>query len=359
YIIQARRAKKILISRGQLLGEVCRLFKNTIAVAGCHGKTTCTAMLAHILDYAGVEFASHIGGKDAAFSNCFVKGFDCFVTEACEYKKNFLCLSPDVAVILNSDADHLDCYGTVENLRLAYNRFAEQSRKVVKLFGDLNGVDGVTFGFDDRADYFAKGIRSVNGAFCFTAYERGKALGSVSLSVFGKHNVLNAMAAIAAARLVGIEFDKISGGLSRFKGVERRFERIGDFNGAACIADYAHHPNEIKAALKTARLVTSGELYVVFQPHTYSRTKSFFKQFVLALSPLKRLLIFKTFAAREYYDDAGSALTLSGGLKRSVYGECETDIENFLRGAQVGDTVLFLGAGDIYEIAKSILKSVE
>lgn len=357
YIIQARRAKKVLISRGKLLAEVCRLFKNTVAVAGCHGKTTCTAMLAHIFDFAGVEFASHIGGNDAQFENCHVKGFDCFVTEACEYKKNFLCLTPDVSVILNSDADHLDCYGTADNLRLAYELFAVQSGKVIKLYGDLDGVDAVTFGFDDRADYFAKGIRNVNGAFCFTAYERGKALGNVSLSVFGKHNVLNAMAAIAAARLCGIEFDKIAGGLARFKGVKRRFERIGNYNGAAYIADYAHHPNEIRAALKTARLITAGELYVVFQPHTYSRTKSFFKQFVLALSPLKKLLIFKTFAAREYFDDAGSALTLSLGLKRSVYGECETDIENFLRGAQTGDTVLFLGAGDIYEIAKSIIKS--
>lgn len=358
YIIQARRMRRVLISRGRLLVEVSRLFKSTVAVAGCHGKTTCTSMIAHILDHAQIPFASHIGGKDASLSNCCLKGYDVFVTEACEYKRNFLYLNPDVSVILNSDADHLDCYGTAENLRRAYVEFAAKSGKTIKLYGDLGEVDGITFGFDDRADYYAKNMRNVNGSYCFTAYERGKRLGGVSLSVCGKHNVLNALAAIAAMRVGGMPFGEIAEGLASFTGVERRFERIGKYNGATCIADYAHHPTEIRAALKTARLITDGELYVVFQPHTYSRTKSFFKQFVSALSPLRKLMVYKTFAAREYYDDAGSALTLAGGIKRACYGECETDIENFLRGAAAGDTVLFLGAGDIYDVAKDVINIV-
>ncbi|MDE7163041.1 MAG: UDP-N-acetylmuramate--L-alanine ligase [Clostridia bacterium] len=354
-IIQARRLNKVLMPRGRLLYEVSRLFNNTVAVAGCHGKTTCTAMIAHVFKAAGKQFSSHIGGSDLTFTNGYLDGYDYFVTEACEYKKNFLYLKPDIAVILNSDADHLDCYGTAKNLADTYKKFAEGSGEVIKLFGDLEDCNGITFGFDDRATFYAKSIRNVGGKFAFTAYEGNNELGKVTLSSYGKHNVLNALAAIAVARCCGIAFEDIAEGLKSFKGVKRRFEKIGEVNGAVCIADYAHHPNEIKAALKTARLVTRGELYVVFQPHTYSRTKNFFKQFVLVLSQVKRLMVYKTFAAREYYDDAGSALTLSKGLKRSVYGDCETDIEQFISGAKEGDTVLFLGAGDIYEVAKTVI----
>lgn len=354
-LIAARRQKKVLISRGKLLRELCKNYNKTIAVAGCHGKTTCTAMIAHIFSCADKNFTSHIGGDDLTFTNGYARGNDYLITEACEYKKNFLYLKPDIAIILNSDADHLDCYGSEENLKKAYLQFAGSAAKTIKLYGDLDEADGVTFGFDDRADYYAKSIRSEHGKFTFRAFKGANELGRVKLSVYGKHNVLNALAAIAVAESCGIDFEKIAAGLAQFKGVKRRFEDIGRYRGAECIADYAHHPNEIKAALKTAKMLTGGELYVVFQPHTYSRTKDLFKEFMLTLSAVKRLMIYKTFAAREYYDDAGSALTLSHAVKRSVYGDCETDIERFLANATSGDTVLFLGAGDIYEIAKTVI----
>ena len=354
-LIKARRLGIPLISRGKLLSELTKTFKNTIAVAGCHGKTTCTAMIAHIFDAARLSFSSHIGGYDGVFSNGYLGGYDYFITEACEYKRNFLYLKPSVAVVLNTDADHLDCYGTAERLKEAYKTFAVGAGEVVALYGDMDDCDCITFGFDDRAAYYAKRIRSSSGRFYFDLYEYGNNLGTVKLSVYGKHNVLNALAAAAVARRYGVDFEDIAKGLGAFRGVRRRFENIGEYNGATCIADYAHHPNEIKAAIKAARLITEESLYVVFQPHTYSRTKNFFKKFVLTLSPLKKLLVYKTYAAREYYDNAGSALTLAGSIKKSVYGDCETDIENFLRGAGEGDVVLFLGAGDIYEIAKTLV----
>ena len=137
--------------------------------------------------------------------------------------------------------------------------------------------------------------------------------------------------------------------------MERRFENIGKFNNAVCIADYAHHPNEIRATLRTVQKLTQGKLFVVFQPHTYSRTKNLFKQFVKVLSPLNNLLIYKTFAAREYFDDAGSALTLSQSIKKSRYGDDVIDIKDFISKAEEGDKILFLGAGDIYYIAKRII----
>jgi len=353
-LTEARKLNKVILSRGQLLTEVSRDFKRVIAVSGCHGKTTVTAMLAHIFDAADLGFGVHIGGRDKVYSNSYYCGNSYFITEACEYKKNFLLLKPDVAVVLNSDADHLECYGSAENLRRAYRGFAKSAESAITLYGDLE-VYGVTFGYDNGADYSAKNIKGTKGTYSFSAYESESLLGEVKLSVYGKHNVLNALAAIAVSRAEGISFDKISQGLESFCGVERRFEKLGKINGAEVIADYAHHPNEIRATLRAAKKITSGRLIVIFQPHTYSRTKNLFNDFVRVLSHLKDLLIYRTFAAREYFDDAGSALTLSQHIKKARYGDDIKDICDFLRKAEEGDVILFLGAGDIYDVAKKIV----
>lgn len=352
----ARKLNKLVLTRGQLLAEISSEFSKVIAVGGCHGKTTSTAMLAHIFNEANKGFCVHVGGFDYDFNNAFKNGNEYFITEACEYKRNFLSFKPTVALILSTDADHLDCYGSIENLHDAYQEFANNAYISVGLYGD--GVNcAITFGLDDRADYYAKKVKHQGGAFSFIVYERGKELGVVKLGVVGKHNVLNALGVIAAARACGIAFSDIAKGLCAFKGVKRRFEALGKLGNATCIADYAHHPNEIKAVLKTARLVTQGNLYVIFQPHTYSRTKTFFKEFVNVLSGVKRLTIYKTYAAREYYDDAGSALTLSRAIKRSKYADCPDDIIEVAKGCKEGDTLLILGAGDLYDIAKSLISS--
>ena len=264
-------------------------------------------------------------------------------------------LKPNIAVILNSDADHLECYGNANALTEAYITFAGSADVAITLYRDLPLNYGVNFGFDKSADYYAKNIKYSGTAYTFTAYEGANELGTVNLSVYGKHNVLNAVAAIAASRSAGISFEFIRQGLSEFCGVERRFENIGKINDAVCIADYAHHPNELRAVIRTAQKLTKGKLYVVFQPHTYSRTKNLFKQFVKVLSPLSNLMIYRTFAAREYYDDAGSALTLSQSLKKSRYGGTVDDIKEFLVAAGENDSILFLGAGDIYYTAKGII----
>lgn len=350
----AERLNKTIISRGELLAEISTCFPNVISVAGCHGKTTCTAMIAHIFLAAKMNFCVHMGGFDNRFGNFFQCGNDYFITEACEFKRNFLLLEPTVAVVLNRDVDHLDCYDGVEDLKKSYCEFARRSPISVGLYAD--GVNAsLSFGLDDRADYYAKKLRQENGKYSFVAYEFGCMLGTVRLETEGKHNVLNALAAIAVARNYGIDFGAIQRGLSDFNGIKRRFERIGKIGNAVCVADYAHHPNEIKASLKTARLVTQGDLYVVFQPHTYSRTKLMFKQFVNVLSSVKKLMIYKTYAAREYYDDAGSALTLSNKLKRSQYADCVDDIVDFTKNCKDGDVVLVLGAGDIYDVVKSLV----
>ena len=356
-LVEAKNLNKVILSRGALLTEVSRDYERVIAVSGCHGKTTVTSMLAHIFYFADLGFGVHIGGRDKKFSNSYYCGNSYFLTEACEYKKNFLLLRPSIAVVLNSDADHLECYGSVENLMIAYQRFAKSAEWAITLYGDL-GVYGATFGYDESADYYAKNIKEHGGTYCFSAYEGGSLLGEVKLNVYGKHNVLNALAAIAVGRAENIPFEKIRQGLENFSGVERRFEKLGKINGAEVIADYAHHPNEIRATLRAAKKITAGRLFVVFQPHTYSRTKNLFKDFVRVLSHLNNLLIYRTFAAREYFDDAGSALTLSQHIKKSCYGDDVKDICDFLSKAQEGDVILFLGAGDIYDIAKTIVENI-
>ena len=355
HIVRAVRAGKPLLSRGKLLAALCACYGRTIAVAGCHGKTTCTAMLAHIFHEAGRSFTAHIGGKDAVFGNCVAEGDDYFITEACEYKQNFLLLSPDIAVILNSDADHLECYGGASELVAAYRRFAESSSKCVCLFGDACARGDMTFGMERGADFTASRISCDGGKYAFDILFCGRFFCSVSLSVYGRHNILNALAAAAAAHVSGVRPEHISSALSAFSGVEGRFQSIGGFNGCEVIADYAHHPREISAALHTARLITHGELYVIFRPHTYSRTKNLFADFVDVLGKCRHLLIYKTFAAREYFDADGSALRLSQALKNSRYAQSEREIEYFMRGARSGDKILVLGAGDISRIVKGLI----
>ncbi|MDE7439414.1 MAG: UDP-N-acetylmuramate--L-alanine ligase, partial [Clostridia bacterium] len=229
------------------------------------------------------KFSAHIGGKDLTFSNFYCCGYDYFITEACEYKKNFLRLKPDVAVILNSDADHLECYGSEEALKSAYVEFSESAKRTVALLGDLPQLSGISFGFEQSAEYYAKNIKTHKGICTFTAYERNEKLGNISLNVFGKHNVLNALAAIAVTRCFGISFEQIKAGLNSFIGVERRFEKFCETDGILYYADYAHHPNELRASLKTARSITKGKLFVVFQPRTCSLTKLLFGQYVRVL----------------------------------------------------------------------------
>ncbi len=350
----ARTLGKKVMPRGKFLRGMCGDFGRVIAVAGCHGKTTCTSMITSVFAAAGKKFAAHIGGNAAGFGNFYMCGNDCLITEACEYRKNFLLLRPDVAVVLSTEPDHLECYSGADELLDCYKKF-EASANITVCRAREKYIDGaVTFGAEG-ADFYARDIECGDGTYSFTAVAYGKALGNVKLSVVGRHNVDNAIAAIAVCACEGIAFEDIKRGLEGFGGVERRMETIGMRGGARWIADYAHHPSEIKCALKAAQKLTKRELYVVFQPHTYSRTLNLFSDFVNVLSDVRKLMIYRTFAAREYYDDAGSALTLSQSVKKCRYGETPSDINAFADRAVEGDVVLFLGAGDIYDIAKRLL----
>lgn len=361
-LARARRDGKQILARAELLRLVCEAFPHVLSVAGSHGKTTCTSMCAHVLKAAEAPFTAHIGGEDLAFGNFYSSGEEYFVTEACEYKKNMLKIRAEAAVLLNIDRDHMECYESVEELTSCFRRYCEQAKAAFVCADDERSAalgDFPTFGISSTlADYRAVDLRALGERYSFTVEEYGKPLCRVRLKAIGRCNVYNALAAFAATRSLGFDEKEIRAGLESFEAVKRRFERIGSFHGASFVCDYAHHPREIAATYATASGVCKGRLLVVFQPHTYSRTKLLMQDFIRVLQPIKELMIYKTYPAREKYDEEGCAETLARRVG-SLYSENVYVLKTWLKKtAREGDMVLFLGAGDIYYAAQYLLKEL-
>ncbi len=359
----AREHQKRLYSRAELLGEICREFSTVVAVAGSHGKTTCTSMMAHALKGIGVPFTAHIGGEDQSLGNFYATGKDYFVTEACEYKKNLLKIQPSVAVLLNIDRDHMECYDGEEDLIDCFYRYCDGGKTAFVCADDPRCQalgDFPTFGINcTLADYRAVDLRAKEERYSFTVEEYGKRLCRIRLRAIGKCNVYNALAAFAAMRSLGFNEREIAKGLENFTAVKRRFEKIGSYHGASFICDYAHHPREILSTLSTVEGIRKGTLYVVFQPHTYSRTKALMAEFVSVLGNVKNLMIYKTYPARERFDEEGSAARLAGLIGDCLYAENVYVLKTWIKKTvRDGDVVLFLGAGDVYYAAQYLLREL-
>ncbi len=360
---QAKALGKKLYSRAELLGLLCKEYANVVAVAGSHGKTTCTAMCAHVLQYAQAPFTAHIGGEDSALGNFYSSGSDYFVTEACEYKKNLSKITSDVAILLNIDRDHLECYQDEAELVDCFRRYCQAAKTAFVCADDSRCAElgeFATFGIHSPlADYRAVQLRAGDERYSFTVEEYGKPLCRVRLNAVGRCNVYNALAAFAAMRSLGFHEREISKGLESFAAVKRRFERIGSYHGASFICDYAHHPREIASTVRTAEGICRGRLFVVFQPHTYSRTRLLMKEFVDCLRSVKNLMIYKTYPAREKYDYEGSAARLSQAVGNCLYSENVYVLKTWIKKTvQEGDLVLFLGAGDVYYAAQYLLREL-
>ena len=350
-----------ILKRSELLGEILSLSNKTVAVSGSHGKSTTTAMIAEIFIAANLNPTVFLGGERKTFGNCRVGGRDYAVAEACEYKRNFLDIHPEVAVILNIDNDHVDTYKNMDEAVDAFSLFAKNSLSVVnaddqyarKVFNSST----VTFGVKTLAVYRAKYI-SKSEYRSFTVYAYGKRLGRINLKIAGAHNVYNALAAVACASELKVPFSVIKSALEDFDGIKRRNEYLGEFCGVKCFADYAHHPTEIRAALESAR----DKVLVVFQPHTFSRTEALMSDFVAALSKADGVIIYKTYPAREKFSAVGDGKRLFQKLRESgkenvIYAGGYSSLKQALKTrAVLFDRILFLGAGDIYEIAKKCLK---
>ncbi len=355
---RARLAGKNLIPRPKLLGMIADSFPHVVSVAGCHGKTSTSSMLAHIFLAAKRGFTCHIGGEDLRLGNYFQTGGEYFLTEACEFQKSFLSLKSEIAVILNTDLDHTDCYKDEDELFEAYRMFAAKARKLVVNADDVRArtlPHSISFGLYG-GDIRAENLKSVGEKYHFTVTEKGIPLVQIKLACAGKVLVLDALAAFAAARLLGFSAEEIKTGLESFRGVGRRFETVGSFQGVPVICDYAHHPREIAAVLSTARNICFGTVRVVFQPHTYTRTRDFMEEFVSVLSSTERPILYKTFAAREQFDPSGSAYALVSRLKDGVYAQTAEQLRSRLQERlEPSDLILVLGAGDIFETVKTIL----
>ena len=354
--------------RAQAWGAIMRHYPNALCVAGTHGKTTTTSMCTHIFMAAEADPTVMIGGTlPLLHSGYRVGSGDTIILESCEYCNSFLSFYPTVAVILNVEADHLDFFKDLSDIQHSFHRFAAlvpESGHVIVNADNQSAMDSVagldrkvfTFGLDHEADCTAKNICE-NGAPCFDVYVRGAFYAHVELQVYGRHNILNALAAAASAYVLGIDRKAVEAGLNAFTGAGRRFEYKGEFNGAKVYDDYAHHPDELHALLSTAKTLGYQRVIVAFQPHTYSRTASFFNAFVEELKLADVAVVAEIYAAREQNTLGISSADLCRNIPDSVYCSTLDKVTANLRElAQPGDLILTVGAGDIYRAGEKLIK---
>ena len=367
--LAAAREKGVpTLERSVMLGMLTAKYPRLVAVSGTHGKTTTTSMLTQVFIEAGADPSAIIGGKLPLInSNCRVGGSDTIICEACEYVDTFLQLHPAVSLLLNIEPDHLDYFKTLENIVKSFRQFAVQTDRLLVVNASNPGVmeavaglhkEIVTFGLDDSCDYYPAELNEEPTA-CedFTLMHRGKALGRVDLAVPGKHNMLNALAAAAAAHSLGIEAGKICSALEHFGGVHRRFEILGQFNGVTVADDFAHHPTELTAVLSSAMRMGYRQVWAVFQPHTYSRTYTFLDDFAKALSIPDHLVMTEILAVREENVYGIHTSDLAAKVPGSVWFDSFDEIAGYvMEKAQAGDLILTLGGGDIYKCANLIVK---
>ena len=359
-LIEAKRLGLPIVERAEYLAAIASGYWRTIAVSGTHGKTTATGMLAVAL--ADRYPTIHIGGtpKEAARR----EKRDYFVTEACEYRRSFLALRPDVGVILNAELDHTDCYKDKAEVLTAFSAFSENSRFTLYDGDDPEleaAVKGsrASFGFGENCCFRAVNYsEDENGYPSFFVSASGLILGKIELNVRGRHNALDALAAAAVALSEGEPLSAIASRLKNFTGVKRRMERVGSAMNAEVYTDYAHHPTEIVAALAAAP-PHAGRLFVVFEPHTYSRTRDLMEGFATAFGAADELILAPVFASRETGDDE-AIRTLYERAKAHVparYFPCYDEINRYLKSTLTrGDLVIYMGAGTINRAAEALVR---
>lgn len=367
-------SKKLpMLTRAQLLGQIMNNYKYSVAVSGTHGKTTTTSMLSQVFMEADVDPTISVGGiLDSIGGNVRVGKSDYFVTEACEYTNSYHAFYPYISIILNVDADHLDFFSGIDEIIESFHTFATNlpDNGTLVVNGDMDCLSRVTrdldcniltFGIADTNKYYATDIEAdEKGHMNYTLIIDGTAHERVHLNIGGTHNVTNSLAVIAVADLLGIDRKYILAGLSCFGGAHRRFEYKGTLGNVTVIDDYAHHPTEIKATLTTAAHTPHNELWVVFQPHTYTRTKALFEEFADALKGFDHVILVDIYAAREadtglvHARDLANRITEYGTDAR--YFSSFDAVENYLlKNCKKNDLLITMGAGDVYLIGEELL----
>ncbi len=370
-----------ILNRAELIGQLMLNFDNAVAISGTHGKTTTTSMLSLIFMEGDLDPTISVGGiLDAIGGNIRMGKSEHFIAEACEYTNTFLSFYPKRSIILNIDADHLDFFKDLDDIRNSFREFAKLLPKDGQLFinGEIHAYEEITK--DLSCEVFTYGIRdpkyrSTEQSFDFMAdhivfddfsagsydlYFRGQFIDSIKLNVIGIHNISNSLPAIGLAMQVGVPMDKIKAALLKFRGAERRFEVKGEIGGVTIIDDYAHHPTEVSATLTAAKAYPHKTLWCVFQPHTYSRMKSHLKTFAQALALSDKIVLTDIYASREKDPGDISSKDLVRELenlgKEVYYFSSFDDIENFLlQNCMNGDMLITMGAGDIVTVGEALL----
>ncbi len=357
------------LERSVMLGIVTRRYNRSIAVAGTHGKTSTTAMISQVLIGSGFDPSAIIGGKlNFIGGNSYVGQSDIIVCEACEYVDTFLQLNPYISVILNIDADHLDYFKNLDNIKKSFNKFAHQTTGAIIYCGDdENSVDAladvtiekVTFGFSDKNDYRATNIESKGMNQSFDLLFKGEKLITVKLIVPGRHNIYDALAAAATAHYLGATGNEIAEHLSKFTGVHRRFEVLGTPCGVTVADDFAHHPTELEAVLTSAMSMGFKKVHAIFQPHTYSRTSILLDDFARVLSIPDEAIISEILAVREVNTYGINSTDLGEKIEGAKCIDTFEDITKYIvENAEDGDLVLTMGGGNVYMCANMILKAL-
>ncbi len=373
-LARARALGLPVVKRAEALGDLTR-GRELVGIAGTHGKTTTTVMTADALAAAGRDPTALVGGRVSAWGGNLRPGADrLYVVEADEYDRSFLTLDTTVAIVTNIEADHLDIYENLRAIRTAFAQFVRGARTVI-LCADDKGANTlptrpssevIRYGIDSAdARLLARDPRTIGGHFTFAVEYDGEMLGDVSLAVPGRHNALNALAAVASGLALGAPFEKMVPALAQFAGVGRRFEHVGDAGGIRVIDDYAHHPTEIAATLAAARSAYPGRRVVVaFQPHLYSRTRDLAADFGTALAASDLLFLTEIYAAREQpipgvtADLIVDAVKMAGGKLR-WRGPRDDLAEALANDVRDGDVVVVMGAGDITRTGRELLARID
>lgn len=364
--LKSARGNIPVISRAELLGYIMKPYRRRIGIAGSHGKSTTTALTAHIYARAGLDPAVMCGAEMPEFGAAYTLGEDTFIFEACEYRDSFLSFYPSTAVILNAELDHTDYFADEKAIERSFSEYAripfdtsDDPRLIVCADDDgamraTAGIARTTFGIGDGADIRAENIREKNGIVSFDISVNGTTAGTAMPRLVGHHNIYNVLAAFSATYSEGIPTDKIIDGINSFYGIARRFETKGTYRGARIIIDYAHHPTELQATIHTAANMCHRRLITVFEPHTYSRTAALFDKFITSFGEADVRFFTDIYSARETNDTGINPCDLAyaaDGIYTPSYKEAAEAVR---RTADDGDIILILGAGTIEHLAEMI-----
>lgn len=369
-LIAAKNSGAVVVERSELLGLVTSWYPKAVCVSGTHGKTTTSSMLTHMFLAQGLDISTVIGGKLKAIGGSGRCGSDdVMVCEACEFSNTFLKLYPNISIILNIDADHLDFFKNMDNLRASFTQFCDNTTDILVVNGDdentMKAVKAskfdkeiITFGKTENNRYYPANIEKIDDFRTdFDLMENGKKIERISIHVPGAHNVLNAVAACAAALNVGCTPENINKGLETFWGAGRRFERLAQINGITVVDDYAHHPAEVSATLKTAKAMSGfRRVWAVHQPFTYSRTATLLDDFADALQIADNVVLTEIMGSREKNTYNIYSADLAAKIPCCKWFPTFDEVAQYVAdNAESGDMIITLGCGDVYKVAFKII----